>query len=77
MNLWLAIWSILDFATINHEPPNPEIAPIVCEYFADDCVDALGIKWADRFEIEQSTRFAFYIVENTEAKWRLWTCGRY
>ena len=34
-------------------------------------------KWADRFEVEQSTRFAFYIVEHTELKWRLWTCGRY
>ena len=98
MNLWLVIWSILDFAAINHEPPNPEVAPIVCEYFADNCVDALGIawceslhnprayngayevfkdKWADRFDVEQSTRFAFYIVEHTELKWRLWTCGRY
>ena len=110
MNLWLVIWSILDFAAINHEPPNPEVAPIVCEYFADDCVDALGIawceslhnprayngadhglflinkyfwyegfkdKWRDRFDVEQSTRFAFYIVEHTELKWKLWTCGRY
>jgi hypothetical protein len=47
VNIWLVIWSILDFAAINHEPPNPEVAPIVCEYFADDCVDALGIAWCE------------------------------
>jgi len=109
MNLWLVIWRILDFTSISHEVPEP-VAPIVCEYFADDCVRALGIAWCEslhnprayngvdhglfqinenywghvfedhwhkRYEAEQSTRFAFYIVENTKAKWDLWTCGRY
>jgi hypothetical protein len=110
MNVWLAIWAILDFASVNHEPPNNEVPEVVCEYFEDDCVKALGIawceslhnprayngedhglfqinkyywhdvfesKWDKRFEVEQSTRFAFHIVENTKEKWRLWTCGRY
>ena len=110
MNVWLAIWTILDFASVNHEPPNPEIPEVVCEYFADDCVRALSIAWCEslhnprayngfdnglfqinehywgdvfkehwhkRYEVEQSTRFAFHIVEHTQAKWQLWTCGRY
>ncbi len=110
MNVWLAIWAILDFASVSHEPPNAEIPAVVCEYFVDDCVRALGIAWCEslhnprayngedhglfqinkhywgdvfadrwpmRFEAEQSTRFAFHIVEHTEAKWDLWTCGRY
>ena len=110
MNLWLMIWSILDFAAINHEPPNPEVAPIVCEYFADDCGKALGIawceslhnprayngvdhglfqinenywgrrvfghKWDDRYDIEQSTKFAHWIVSHTDQGWRLWSCGK-
>ena len=111
MNVWLAIWAILDFASVNHEPPNPEIPEVVCEFFADDCVRALSIawceslhnpraynpegshglfqikqywwgprifgrQWADRYDVEQSTRFAFHIVGHTQAKWRLWTCGR-
>jgi hypothetical protein len=33
--------------------------------------------WHKRYEVEQSTRFAFHIVEHTQAKWQLWTCGRY
>jgi len=109
MNIWLVIWRILDFTSVSHEVPEP-VAPIVCEYFADDCVRALGIAWCEslhnprayngvdhglfqinenywshvfkdrwhkRYEVEQSTRFAFHIVENTKAKWDLWTCGRY
>jgi len=112
MNIWLAIWAILDFASVNHEPPNPEIPEVVCEYFQEDCVRALGVAWCEslhnprayaaaeksyglfqineyywgdafgdywhkRYEVEQNTRFAFYIVEHTRAKWDLWTCGRY
>ena len=110
INVWLAIWAILDFASVNHEPPNPEIPEVVCEYFADDCQRALGIAgceslhnprayhpegshglfqiheptwgrvfkehWHKRYEVEQSTKFAAYIIENTKAKWLLWTCGR-
>ena len=112
MNVWLAIWAILDFASVNHEPPNPEIPEVVCEYFADDeCLRALGVSWCEslhnpnayaaeekssglfqinyfywghvferhwhkRYEVEQSTKFAAYIIENTKAKWDLWTCGR-
>tara|TARA_R100000742_G_C4226634_1_gene49125 strand:+ start:128 stop:472 length:345 start_codon:yes stop_codon:yes gene_type:complete len=113
MNVWLAIWAILDFASVNHEPPpeNTEVVEIVCEYF-DPCVRPLGIAWCEslhnpnayaaaekssglfqinehywgevfagrwrlRFDPEQSTRFAAHIVENTKAKWNLWTCGRY
>ena len=108
--IWLAIWSILDFASVtHHEPPNAEIPAVVCEYFADDCPRALGIAWCEslhnprayngvdhglfqinenywghvferhwhkRYEVEQSTKFAAYIIENTKAKWDLWTCGR-
>ena len=109
MNIWLAIWKILDFVSVTHEVPEP-VAPVVCEYFQEDCVRALGIAWCEslhnprayngadhglfqinqnywghvfykhwhkRYEIEQSTRFAFHIVEHTTAKWDLWTCGRY
>ena len=112
INVWVAIWAILDFASVNHEPPNPEIPEVVCEYFADDeCLRALGVSWCEslhnpnayaaeekssglfqinehywgdvfkehwpkRFEVEQSTKFAAYIIENTKAKWLLWTCGR-
>jgi len=39
--------------------------------------DVFKSKWHNRFDVEQSTRFAFHIVENTKAKWDLWTCGRY
>ena len=46
MNLWIAIWTILDFAGINHEPPNPEVVPIVCMYDWD-CGEALGIAWCE------------------------------
>lgn len=111
INIWLGIWAILDFASVNHEPPpeNTEVVEIVCAYF-DPCVRPLGIAWCEslhnprayngadhglfqinkyfwgdvfadrwpmRFDPEQSTRFAFHIVENTKAKWDLWTCGRY
>ena len=110
--IWLAIWRILDFATVNHEPPNPEIPAVVCEYFQEDCVTALSISWceslhnprafnaktidnglfqistyywkesfssqlwAQRFEVEASTKMAAYIVNNTRQGWQLWTCGR-
>ena len=47
MNIWLAIWAILDFASVNHEPPNPEIPEVVCEYFQEDCVRALGVAWCE------------------------------
>ena len=51
MNLWLAIWSILDFASVNYEPPNAEIPEVVCEYFADDCVRALELRGASHCTI--------------------------
>ena len=45
MNVWLAIWAILDFASVNHEPPQPEVTEIVCDYIQEDCVLALGVAW--------------------------------
>jgi len=47
MNIWLAIWAILDFASVSDEPPNAEIPAVVCEYFVDDCPRALGIAWCE------------------------------
>jgi len=48
INVWLAIWAILDFASVNHEPPNPEIPEVVCEYFADG---RWGLRGASHYTI--------------------------
>ena len=111
MNIWLAIWAILDFASVSDEPPNAEIPAVVCEYFADDCVRALGIAWCEslhnprayhpegshglfqiheptwgkvfkgdwhkRYEVEQSSKWAAWIIDHSRGRWSLWTCGRY
>ena len=49
INIWLGIWAILDFAGVNHEPPpeNTEVVEVVCEFFQDDCVRALGVAWCE------------------------------
>jgi hypothetical protein len=49
INVWLGIWAILDFAGVNHEPPpeNTEVVEVVCEFFQDDCVRALGVAWCE------------------------------
>ena len=52
-----------------HKRSEMYIGPVKSQTFKD--------KWDNRFDVEQSTRFAFYIVEHTELKWQLWTCGRY
>ena len=32
--------------------------------------------WHDRYDVEQNTRFARFIYDNTAHKFDLWTCGR-
>jgi len=50
VNLWLAIWSILDFASFVEIPQEQDqIAQSVCSYEWEDsdCVRALGIVWCE------------------------------
>lgn len=50
MNVWLAIWRILDFASFVEIPQEQvQIAESVCSYEWEDsdCVEALGIVWCE------------------------------
>ena len=38
VNVWLVIWGILDFASVNVEPPNHEVPAALCEY--EETVDS-------------------------------------
>mgnify|MGYP003320949481 FL=1 len=47
VNVWLAIWGIIDFASANTEPPNHEIPAAICEYEGWACSDATGVAWCE------------------------------
>ena len=46
MNLWVAIWSIIDYVGIHQEAPNPEIVTVVSLYDWD-VGRALGVAWCE------------------------------
>ena len=47
VNVWLVIWGILDFASVNVEPPNHEIPAAICEYEEWGCKNAIGVVWCE------------------------------
>ena len=47
VNVWLVIWGILDFASVNVEPPNHEVPAALCEYEEWGCKNAIGVVWCE------------------------------